>query len=211
MARPVTETDRAIIRLLQGDARVSYAEISRETGIPESTVRRRMERLQARGVIRFAVVADPARLGYDVQATVGLRIDLRRLDAVAAALAGMREVSFAAVVTGTFDLMAHVVARTQGDLVTFLSEQVAAVDGVRAVETFVMPRIVKPITDWVLPESSPEALAAELERGPDAELDGDDEPAHLRRRARLRQATDDGQVAVQRTKRATRQATADEA
>ena len=49
MARAVTATDRAIIRLLQQNARVSYAELSRATGIPESTVRRRMDRLQQRG------------------------------------------------------------------------------------------------------------------------------------------------------------------
>ena len=49
MARAVTETDRAIIRLLQQNARMSYAELSRATGIPESTVRRRMDRLHQRG------------------------------------------------------------------------------------------------------------------------------------------------------------------
>ena len=36
MARAVTSTDRAIIRLLQQNARVSYAELSRATGIPAS-------------------------------------------------------------------------------------------------------------------------------------------------------------------------------
>ena len=48
MSRLVSTTDRRLIRLLQQNARVSFAELSRVTGIPESTVRRRVERMQER-------------------------------------------------------------------------------------------------------------------------------------------------------------------
>ena len=53
MSRLVSTTDRRLIRLLQQNARVSFAELSRVTGIPESTVRRRVERMQERGIIRY--------------------------------------------------------------------------------------------------------------------------------------------------------------
>ena len=76
MSRLVSTTDRRLIRLLQQNARVSFAELSRVTGIPESTVRRRVERMQERGIIRFAMIADADQLGYDISAMVGLRIDL---------------------------------------------------------------------------------------------------------------------------------------
>ena len=58
MTRNVSSTDRAIIRLLQQNARASFAELSRQTNIPESTVRRRMERLQELGVIGTEVLGD---------------------------------------------------------------------------------------------------------------------------------------------------------
>ncbi|HEU0113504.1 MAG TPA: Lrp/AsnC family transcriptional regulator [Thermomicrobiales bacterium] len=165
----MTETDRAIIRLLQQDARVSYAEISRETGIPESTVRRRMERLQQRGVIEFAMLADPVRLGYDLRAMIGLKIDLRRLDEIAQALHDLNEVMFAAVLTGDFDITLHVVVRSQDELVDFLSHKLAPIDGIRSLETFVMPHIIKPATAWVLPETPPEPALDGLELEPEDE------------------------------------------
>jgi len=165
MARAVTETDRAIIRQLQQNARMSYAELSRVTGVPESTVRRRMDRLQQRGIIEFAMVADPSRLGYDLRAMIGLRVDLPRLDPIAAELRTMAEVTFAGFVTGNFDIIVQVVVQSQGELVDFLTKRLSAVDGIRSTETFVMPFIIKPVTSWILPEGDPGALAAELSGG----------------------------------------------
>jgi Lrp/AsnC family transcriptional regulator for asnA, asnC and gidA len=156
MARTVTATDRAIIRLLQQNARMSYAELSRATRIPESTVRRRMDRLQQRGVIEFAMLADPSKLGYDFRAFIGLKVELRQLEEIAETLRRMNEVTFATFVTGNFDIMAQIVVRSQEDLVTFLTQQLAGIDGVRSTETFVMPYIIKPATSWMLPDSDDE-------------------------------------------------------
>jgi Lrp/AsnC family transcriptional regulator, regulator for asnA, asnC and gidA len=168
MARAVTATDRAIIRLLQRNARVSYAELSRATGIPESTVRRRMERLQTRGIIEFAMMAEPSKLGFDFRAIVGLRVDLPRLQEIAETLRSMNEVTFAAFVTGGFDIIAQVVVRSQENLVTFL-QQIGAIPGVRSAETFVMPLIIKPTTSWVLPETvDDQADQVEAAEGGDA-------------------------------------------
>ena len=152
MVRTVNDTDRAIIRLLQQDARMSYAEVSRATGTPESTVRRRMDRLQERGVIQFAMVAEPSRLGYDLRAMIGLRVEMGRLQAVAEHLRDMNEVTFAAFLTGNFDIMVHVVVESQEDLVGLLTEKLTNVDGIVSTETFVMPWVIKPMTSWVLPE-----------------------------------------------------------
>lgn len=164
MARTVTATDRAIIRLLQQNARISYAELSRATGIPESTVRRRMDRLHQRGVIEFAMLAEPAQLGYDFRAMIGLKVELRRLEEIAETLREMNEVTFATFVTGNFDIMVQIVVRSQEDLVRFLTGQLARIDGVKSTETFVMPYIIKPATSWILPdaEEDEETSAANL-------------------------------------------------
>jgi Lrp/AsnC family transcriptional regulator for asnA, asnC and gidA len=153
MARAVTATDRAIIRLLQQNARVSYAELSRATGIPESTVRRRMDRLQQRGVIEFAMLAEPAKLGYELRAMIGLKVELQKLEEIATTLRAMNEVTFAAFVTGNFDILIQTVVRSQEALVDFLTKHLARIEGVKSTETFVMPYIIKPTTSWVLPEA----------------------------------------------------------
>jgi Lrp/AsnC family transcriptional regulator for asnA, asnC and gidA len=184
MARTVTATDRAIIRLLQRNARISYAELSRATGIPESTVRRRMDRLQQRGVIEFAMLADPARLGYDLRAMIGLKIELRRLEEIAETLRSLSEVTFAGFVTGNFDIVIQVVVRSQEALVEFLTSTLARIDGVKSTETFVMPYIIKPATSWVLPDDDQDdqddlfdELAIDLDDIPDSD-------AQLRPRSR---------------------------
>jgi Lrp/AsnC family transcriptional regulator, regulator for asnA, asnC and gidA len=187
MARAVTDTDRAIIRLLQQNARISYAELSRATGIPESTVRRRMDRLQQRGVIEFAMLADPARLGYDLRAMIGLKVELRRLEEIAQVLRGMNEVTFAAFLTGNFDIMIQVVVRSQEALVEFLTDRLAPIGGVRSSETFVMPYIIKPTTAWVLPEPDPAELPEPRARGgADGAAAAGQEGAAPRRRGRPR-------------------------
>lgn len=166
MAQKVTPTDRAIIRLLQQNARISYAEVSRATGIPESTVRRRMDRLQQRGVIEFAMLADPAKLGYELRAMIGLTVELHRLDDIARALRAMDEVTFAAFLTGNFDIMIQVVVQSQEGLVQFLTKRLAPISGVRSTETFIMPYVIKAATSWVLPEEGASGSSNGIEPEP---------------------------------------------
>lgn len=177
MARPVSQTDRRIIRLLQRNARASYAELSRETGIPESTVRRRMDRLMRLGVIKFAMLAEPSKLGYELRAMIGLKVELRRLEEIAETLRGMNEVTFAAFLTGNFDVMIQVVVRSQEALVEFLTQRLAPIEGVRSTETFVMPYIIKRTTSWVLPDIETDAPASDGVDGDDLAADSDDLPA----------------------------------
>jgi Lrp/AsnC family transcriptional regulator for asnA, asnC and gidA len=188
MARAVTATDRAIIRLLQQNARVSYAELSRATGIPESTVRRRMDRLQQRGVIEFAMLAEPAKLGYELRAMIGLKVELQRLEEIATTLRAMNEVTFAAFVTGNFDILIQTVVRSQEGLVDFLTKRLARIEGVKSTETFVMPYIIKPTTSWVLPEADVDLDEADDDaRDPD-EID-ENGASPRRRRGRPRKVT----------------------
>lgn len=151
MSRLVSTTDRMLIRLLQQNARMSFAELSRVTGIPESTVRRRVERLQDRGIIRFAMIADAEQLGYEISAIIGLRVDLARLTEIGSLLSDRSEVVFASFLTGSFDILAQVVVESQSALVDLLME-LAAIEGVRSSETFLMPRVLKPLTAWVIPQ-----------------------------------------------------------
>lgn len=171
MPRSVTPTDRAIIRLLQQNSRASYAELSRKTGIPESTIRRRMERLQEIGVIEFSMVADPAKLGYQLRAIIGIKLDVRELEPIASTISNMEEVAFAAFVTGSFDIVVHVVVEHQEGLVQLL-QRLAGITGVRSTETFVMPWIIKPTTAWVLPQTEYDNPQPRRKRGPEYDDQG---------------------------------------
>jgi DNA-binding Lrp family transcriptional regulator len=65
--------DQDLIALLTEDARASYAELGERVGLSASAVKRRVDRLRARGAVTgFTVRLDPAALGWAVEGYVEL-------------------------------------------------------------------------------------------------------------------------------------------
>ena len=83
MVKCLDEVDRQIVAVLQRDGRTSNVEIARELGLAEGTVRKRYERLVARGVLRMAAVVDPALVECGARTIVGIEVDLAQMERVA--------------------------------------------------------------------------------------------------------------------------------
>lgn len=137
------EVELALLSVLGRDGRAGYPELARATGLSESTARRRLERLRELGAVFFDVEFVPSLLGYEAEATLVLTVPPARLAEVGAALAGHREVAFAAAVTGAASLMAVAVCRDTDALYTYLTERIGAVEGVGQVEVIPHLRSVK--------------------------------------------------------------------
>jgi Lrp/AsnC family transcriptional regulator for asnA, asnC and gidA len=131
------ELDRSVIRILQKDGRASNAQIAREVGVSEGTVRRRLKRLIQNGVIRVIALPDPEALGYDTEALVGIQVDPDKIDSVAVELAALQEATWVSVTTGSFDLFSWVTLPSSEELGNFLKSRVGTISGVRRTETFV--------------------------------------------------------------------------
>lgn len=103
------EADLKILRELQKDGRMSYAEISRKTGIPDSTVCDKIARLRKRGVIRrFTVILDNEKVGLDIAALIGVETGAELYRCVAEELSGLDELVEVYGTTAEFDLMVKV-------------------------------------------------------------------------------------------------------
>ncbi|MCX5194288.1 Lrp/AsnC family transcriptional regulator [Streptomyces sp. NBC_00249] len=137
------DAELALLAVLGRDGRAGYPELARATGLSESTARRRLDRLRELGAVFFDVEFVPSLFGYEAEATLVLSVPPARLAEVGAALAGHREVAFAAAVTGAASLMAVVVCRDTDALYTYLTERIGAVDGVGQVEVIPTLRSVK--------------------------------------------------------------------
>lgn len=137
------EPELALLAVLGRDGRAGYPELARAAGLSESTTRRRLERLRELGAIFFDVEFTPSLLGYEAEATLVLTVPPARLAQVGTALAGHREVAFAAAMTGAASLMAVVVCRDTDELYTYLTERIGAVEGVGQVEVIPVLRSVK--------------------------------------------------------------------
>jgi Lrp/AsnC family transcriptional regulator for asnA, asnC and gidA len=133
----LSDADRSIIRLLQGDGRMAAAQIARATGLTVRVVRRHLADLQENGTIQITTVADPMMLGYRSLAMVALTVDASRPPSeVARDLAGLDATDYVVQVTGRYDILLEVVCRDVADLRSTLETRIAVAGGVRSVETF---------------------------------------------------------------------------
>ena len=137
------ELDRKLISLLQTNGRASNAQIARQVGVSEGTVRRRLRRLIQEEVIRVVAIPDPEKMGFSTAALIGLQVEPDKVDDVANRLAELREAQYVAVTTGAYDVFVWAALTSAEDLGAFLRTKVGVVTGVRRTETFVNLSIKK--------------------------------------------------------------------
>src|SRR5919106_7010727 len=94
--------DRQIVALLREDARRSFQDIGRRVALSAPAVKRRVDRLEAEGVIRgYTALVDPGRFGWGTHAFVALYTEGRMAAAeVKEALEHHPEVEAAYTVAG---------------------------------------------------------------------------------------------------------------
>ncbi|MEU7140706.1 Lrp/AsnC family transcriptional regulator [Nocardia sp. NPDC046473] len=135
--------DRALLHALNRDGRASYAELSTVTGWSESTVRRRLAMLRRTGVLQFHLDMPPAAIGFRTEARLWINAQPADVVDVAEALARRSEVAFAALTTGSTNLLVAVNCRDTTDLSLFLTERIAPLHGVNSMETAPIIRTIK--------------------------------------------------------------------
>ncbi len=133
------EIDQKIIAILQKDSRVSNIEIAKSINRSESTVRQRLLKLLQRGVIkRFTIELNPAYLGYNTIAFIGINTHPSKLLRVVKALKKINEVKFLATSTGAFMIMCKIFAN-DGIHLGEIVEKIEELEGVLEV----MPSIIQ--------------------------------------------------------------------
>lgn len=141
--------DYQIIQALHRDARLSASEIARETGANERTIRKRIDRLVADGVLRLTAILDPAAFGYITAADVFLEVDPAREAAVLQALVAMPEVTYLAYGQGGDEISIEARFKDNDALRTFVHRTLPALPGVRVARFTYVPRILRNIDEWL--------------------------------------------------------------
>jgi DNA-binding Lrp family transcriptional regulator len=133
------QIDRRIVALLREDARRSFQDIGRRVSLSPPAVKRRVDRLEAAGVIRgYTAVVDPARFGWTTEGFVALYTEGRVSGAqVRAAAASHPEVIAAYTVAGQASAILHVRALDTKHLEDVL-ERIRDAPGVSATQTQVV-------------------------------------------------------------------------
>ena len=115
------ELDRGILQELNIDARRSHREIAHRLRVSPTTVSGRVQRLEREGLIRgYVPLLDDEALGWELTATVGIRISKGRLREVEERLARDPRAYAIYDVTGDFDALLIGRFRDRRDLDRFV-------------------------------------------------------------------------------------------
>lgn len=131
------DTNSKIISILRTDGKISNAAIARQIGVSEETVRRRLIRLVQEGYVRIVALVDPAKMGFRLEALIGVEASPDMLDGVADELAKLEEVGLVTITTGSIDIFFSVTLRSASEMLEFLNTKVWPIPGVRRTEGFV--------------------------------------------------------------------------
>lgn len=132
------DLDARLIQLYAAEPRVGVLQASRRLRVARGTVQARLDRLVGSGVITgFGPDLSTGALGYPVTAFLTLEIAQGRgHDQIAAEMAPIPEVLEAFTITGTGDMWARVVARSNSDLQRVIDD-VLAIAGVERSSTVI--------------------------------------------------------------------------
>lgn len=158
MSNILDAVDRQIVSLLQQDGRTSNVEIARQVGVSEATVRKRLDRLLGEGVMRITAVPNATKVGFSTVTFVALDVDLSYLDHVADRLGRLSEVRAIYYTTGESDLVVEAWFHSSEQLLHFLTQQIAAIPGIKQAATSHVLRTLKDSSTWVLPSQSPPCI-----------------------------------------------------
>jgi len=134
------ETDKKIAALLQEDCFLPQAEIAREVGRVTSSVNERMRKLKAQGVVRaYRAELDPERAGFPILAFVNVLIDdAKNAAAFPKAAVKVGEVLECHHVTGDWNFLLKVRARSTSNLEAILTGRIKKLRGVTRTNTAIV-------------------------------------------------------------------------
>jgi Lrp/AsnC family transcriptional regulator for asnA, asnC and gidA len=141
------DTDKAIIRELQLDGRMSHTALAGRIGLSQAATRQRVKRLIDTGVMQVVAVTDPTALDVGVQAMLSITVDgdartvAERLDAIA-------EVVYLVLTSGRNDLLCEVVCEDNIHLLDLVNGELRAIPGIRTIEVSPYLKLVKQTYSW---------------------------------------------------------------
>jgi len=153
------DLDREIIDRLARDARVSNRAIAAALGVTEGTIRTRIKRLQAEGLIQFTVITDFRMAGSPNLVMFGITADPNRVATLAEQLSQLEEINCVIVLLGRWSLLAMGLFSTVEQVNELLTRKIKSLPGVREVETSISVHNVK--YEAGLAQISPRTIEAE--------------------------------------------------
>jgi len=139
------DLDKALLSMLQEDARIPFADVARRLRVSEGTVHLRIQKLRKMGVIKgFYTVVAPDKVGKGLTAIMAVKADPAKYPEVLGAVTAMRDVYEVYDVTGEFYAVLKIRTSDMKSLTKIL-DGIGAIKGVVATQTMICLRTVKEV------------------------------------------------------------------
>ncbi len=141
----IDELDLKILSELMKDASISVPKLSKKINVNASVIYSRIKRLIKLGLIKkFTIIVNEEALGFNVKALTGINMDAKYRDDILKELNKIPEVEEIVEVTGRFDMLVRLHARSLEEMYSIVSDRIGNIEGVQRTETFIeMRRTVK--------------------------------------------------------------------
>jgi DNA-binding Lrp family transcriptional regulator len=147
-------TDKRILSYLQEQGNMSMAELSERIGLSLSACHRRVKLLESKGVIsHYAANLNRRALGLELQVFIEVTLTSQRNEAhidFEEAIANMPEVLEAHLITGEFDYLMRVAARSTADYEVLLRNKLSQIPSVSQMRTLLSISTVKEFAGYYL-------------------------------------------------------------
>jgi Lrp/AsnC family transcriptional regulator, regulator for asnA, asnC and gidA len=137
--------DQYIIEAMRKDGREAFAQIAEKLNVSPGMIRQRYNRLVELGYLKVVAVTNPLMMGIRTMALIGIHTDGDKMLQVAEKISKLDEVVYLVISSGRYDIMCEVFCRDHEDLLKFLTEKLAKIDGIRETESFIYLKIMKEI------------------------------------------------------------------
>jgi Lrp/AsnC family transcriptional regulator, regulator for asnA, asnC and gidA len=109
--------DIEILKALVKDSRISYVELAKKLGITEAAIRKRMKKLEAKGVVKgFTAIVDPSVLGYNSVAIIGIDTTPDCLTSIYEFLKGLKQIKYLALSSGDHMIIFEAWCKDQNEM-----------------------------------------------------------------------------------------------
>lgn len=148
MKRPLSPSDRRILRVVQAEGRITNAALSEKVGLAPSPCLRRLTALEDDGVVEgYRAVVNRKALGFEVEAFVFMKLEQSEpgwRTKLVERIRSYEEVIACHALTGEVDLIIHAVAEDIESFGEFTMNRLLTLPGVADVRSSFVLQTVKP-------------------------------------------------------------------
>jgi Lrp/AsnC family transcriptional regulator for asnA, asnC and gidA len=139
----LNDIDRKLIKALHQNGRATHVELSRQLGMHVSTIAKKMQLLEAEGIIKIRALPNPYKLGYSAHAVIAIETAHRETNAICSHLYRHFNVNLLITTFGRFDILSIVFFPTWEKLLSFFSGYLSSINGILSMETYFVKEIRK--------------------------------------------------------------------